>query len=337
MNPNRRLAVLAMSSVLASMMTGCGGGGDETITTTPPPPPPTSGRPTSVERNVLPATADSQVTTALEAHVAINPSASVAPVNKLFVFLPGTGGTPDMYRLILRAGATRGYHTLGLNYPDDEAVGVTCAAQSTSCYWDVRREVITGTSTSSLVSVSVPDSIVTRLTKVLTYLNTTYPTEGWGQYVSGGAPVWANITVAGHSQGGGHAGVMAKLYSLNRAVYFASPPDWSGSAPAAWTGFSNVTAASKQYAFTNVDDTLVSYSDLTAIWAAMSLSGPAVSVDSNAAPYSSSHILTTTATPRSAGVTISPTHGATVLDAATPLTSSGAPVYDAAWAYLCFP
>ena len=32
--------------------------------------------------------------------------------------------------------------------------------------------------------------------------------------------------LAGHSQGGGHVGVLAKTVALSRAVYFSSPDDW---------------------------------------------------------------------------------------------------------------
>ena len=75
-------------------------------------------------------------------------------------------------RLILRSGSSRGFHTLGLNYPDSEAVGFTCAASADpDCFWNVRREVITGSNFSTDVAVAVPDSIETRLTKAIAYLN----------------------------------------------------------------------------------------------------------------------------------------------------------------------
>lgn len=336
MNPNRRLAILAISTTLAltALLAGCGGGGGSAAAVAPPPPP---AQPTSVERDISPVAADPQVSTALEAHVAINPSASVSATNKLFVFLPGTTGIPDYYRLILRSGASRGFHALGLNYPNSEAVGVICLAEDTSCFWDVRREVITGVDHSNLVNVDSANSIATRVAKAVAYLNTNYPNEGWGQYVSGGTPVWSKIIVAGHSQGGGHAGVMTKLYSLSRAVYFSSPPDWSvrANAPASWTTMSNVTPTSSQYAFGNVNDTLVQYSELSVIWQSMGLPalGAAVSVDATTS-YGGTHLLTT-AVPGT-GNSTSPTHGSTVRDEPTPKNSSGAPIFDPVWAYLCF-
>ena len=274
---------------------------------------------------------------ATETNVAINPSASVTAKDKLFIFLPGTSGVPDYYRLIVRSGAAKGFHALGLNYPNAEAVGVTCLAHDTSCFYDVRREIITGTDRGPLVSVNSANSIVTRIVKLVTYLNTTYPNEGWGQYVSGGAPVWSKIVVGGHSQGGGHAGVMAKLYPMARACYFSSPPDYSvtADAPASWVTMPNVTPASRQYGFGNINDTLVPYDKMLPIWQGLGLGafGVPVSVDSNGS-YNGSHMLTT-AVPGNGGQ-MSPTHGSTALDLATPLTASGIPVFDSVWTYACF-
>lgn len=78
--------------------------------------------------------------------------------------------------------------------------------------------MITGEDVSPLVSVNAANSITGRLVSLLTYLNSNFPTEGWGQYLTNGQPRWDLITVAGHSQGGGHAGYLAKLVSLDRAV-----------------------------------------------------------------------------------------------------------------------
>lgn len=106
---------------------------------------------------------------------------------------------------------------------------------------------MTGEDSSPLVVVDAGNSIRARLTALLTYLAATYPNEGWGQFVAAGQPNWSLITVAGHSQGAGHAAYMAKLYSLDRAVMFSAPGD-TGAAPGAlapWLSLPNVTAASR--------------------------------------------------------------------------------------------
>lgn len=323
--------------VLVLALTGCGGGGSTPMSTPIPPPGPNG----SIEREISPVTVDPRVDTATEPHVAISPATNVSAANRLFVFLPGTGGIPESYRLILRVGAANGYHTIGINYPNEEAVGVLCAnSDDPNCYWDVRREVITGSDSTRLVNVNGPNSIVTRLTEAIAYLQQTYPNEGWGQYLAGDAIDWSKINIAGHSQGGGHAGVMTKLYAMNRACYFASPPDFSlfFNAPATWTGRPNATAVSRQYGFTHLQDPLVPYDQLSLIWQAMGLDafGAARSADMGVASLGEVHMVTTDATPANNGPSASPYHGATVLDNVTPLGGNGQPVFAPIWDYLCF-
>ena len=320
--------VLAFFAALAAC--GGGGGNDDAGVI---------GQPGSgTERDIAPAAADARISTSFEAHVAITPTPALS-ANKLFVFLPGTQGLPTFYRLILRRGSASGFHAIGLNYPNDQSVGSICVGREASCFWDVRREVVTGSNESALVAVAAPDAIVTRLERALTYLNTTYPGEGWGQYLAANGTVdWSKLVVAGHSQGGGHAGVMAKLYAMQRAVYFSAPADWNviANQPAAWmSGEPNVTPASRQFAFGNVDDTLVPYAEVRQNWAALGIAGAPGSVDANpGGPFATN--LLTTANPGRSGAAASPTHGSTVLDAATPLDAAGGPAFSAVWAHLCF-
>ncbi len=319
--------VTALTSSLLVLATACGGGRNADPV------------PMAVtERDVEPAVADPRVTTSLQAHVAITPSSDTR-VNKLFVFLPGTSGLPTNYRLILRSGAAHGHHALGINYPNAESVGSICTAFDSACFWDVRREVITGTNLSARVAVGEPDSIISRLQRAVAYLHASYPDEGWGQYLANGSMDWAKLVVAGHSQGGGHAGVMAKLYPMHRAVYFSSPADWKAGAPAEWMSAEpNVTPAAQQYAFGNVDDTLVPFGELRLNWAALGLTafGAPSSVDgNNTGPFGPTHLLTTSV-PGNNGGAASPTHGSTAVDVATPLDAAGNPVFDPVWAYLCF-
>ena len=328
--------VIAPLSV-AVVLTACGGGGGGGVTlpTTPVP------NPTYVERDISPLATDASITSGTESHVAITPAATAIKAGRLFVFLPGTGATPSLYRLILRSGASRGFHAIGLNYPNPTAIGSLCQdSTDANCYWDTRREVITGTDSSSLISVIPADSIVNRLLKAVSYLNQQYPAEGWGQFLAAGSIDWSKIIMAGHSQGGGHAGAMAKLYSLNRAVYFSSPADWSNKtgAPATWTTMTNVTPLAKQYGFSHLQDNLVPYTELSQIWQNIGLNtlGSAVSVDSASSPFSNSHQLTTSRLPNLSLGAVSPYHSAPVVDAATPRTASGTPVYEPVWGYLCF-
>ena len=310
---------------------------------TPPPPPPTPPTVTSTERDVAPATTNPALTDNLSTHFAINPAPATAK-GRLFVMLPGTGGTPRFYRLIVRAGAARGYHSIGLTYPNDEAVGTICApSPRPDCAGEVRREIITGTDTSPLVAITSANSITGRLTSMLIYMNATYPNEGWGQYLVGGAANWSQITVAGHSQGAGHAGYMAKLYILDRVAMFSGPGDIGngGGAPAQWITLPNATPAARQYGFTHRQDELVPLALVEFNWGQIGLGafGASVSVDGSAAPYGDRRQLTTNIpipiSPLSP--TTTPQHGGTVVDIVTPLTAGGEPLYLPVWNYMAFP
>lgn len=317
------LAVAACGSPSAS------GPGD------PPTPP---APPASVVRQVLPSATDPGIDVADDPHVAVNPNPAVPARGKLFVFLPGTGAVPTMQQLILGVAASRGYHAIGLSYPNPVAVGVLCADdRDPDCFWDVRREVITGVNTSARLQVTPANAIVNRLEKLLQYLHARFPAEGWGQYLAAGRIDWARVTVAGHSQGGGHAGVLAKLVALDRVAYFSAPADWRqvADAPATWLSRPNVTPASRQYAFIHVQDQLVPEAQARANWSALGLDafGAVTSVDGATAPFGDAHRLTTRAVPQLAGSY----HGATVVDAATPRTPAGGALFEAVWGYVAFP
>ncbi len=297
----------------------------------------------SVERPIAPAETDPAINLALDAHYAINPSPTVTPAGKLFIFFPGTGAVAQNYRLILRAGAARGYHAIGITYPNEDAISTLCDNNvDIDCHGKARQEVITGENLSTRVDVNPTNSIVNRIARLLNYLNTQYPGEAWGQFLNAGQPIWSKITVAGHSQGGGHAAMMTKLYGLDRAIYFSSPGDWRNAAdvPATWmTARANVTPPSRQYGFAHLRDPLISYTTrIVPIWQALGLAtfGVAVSVDGNQPPYNGTRQLFTNADP-TAFPSLSPTHNATVVDVSTPKATDGSPLFSLVWDYLAFP
>lgn len=314
------------------LFVGCGQPSTGTVPTVPTTPP------VSVVRQIIPSATDPDIDSNNDAHVAVNPVPDVPARAKLFVFLPGTGAVPTMQRLILGTAASRGYHAIGLSYPNPTAVGVLCADDvDADCFWNVRREVITGVNTSDRLQITPANAIVNRLEKLLRYLHAQYPAEGWGQYLAGGTIDWSRVTLAGHSQGGGHVGVLAKLVSLDRAVYFSSPADWRQlrDAPATWLSRPNVTAVSRQFAFIHEQDQLVPVAQARANWIALGLDafGGVASIDGASVPFGNSHQLSTRALPLLAGSY----HGATVVDAATPRATSGAPLFESVWIYLALP
>ena len=311
--------------------------------------------PPSVERQINATSTDSSITAAPSTgeapHVAINPSASVSAQGKLLVFLPGTQGRPTQYTFILRAAAIRGFHAVGVNYPNQTAMGALCQNSSDpDCYWTARNEVIFGGGipVSGQSAVTKADSIVNRLYKMLLWLKTNHASEGWGQFLLANDTVdWSKVVLAGHSQGGGHVGVLAKTVALSRAVYFSSPDDWHAPTdmPANWTVTRpNVTPSNQQYGFGSDNDTLVPNAHAFAHWDGLGLYKPAsgpVLVDGTTSPFSDSHRFRTMQQYNPASTAPTPglrDHGVTVVDTATPVDSAGKPLFDSngVWAYLCF-
>lgn len=323
---------------------GCGGGDG-----------PTDPAPPSVERQILATATDSAILAVPDSgeapHWAINPSPSVAAKGRLLVFLPGTQGVPGQYTYILRAGAARGLHAVGINYPNQTAMGSLCQfSLDPACYWTARNHVIFGTggAVPNQAVVSPADSIVNRLSKLILWLDTRHPAEGWGQYLLADKTVdWSKVVLAGHSQGGGHAGVLAKSVTLSRAVYFSSPEDWNEltNSPAAWTSARpNVTPSARQYGFGSDRDTLVPNAHAFAHWDRMGLARPVAGpllVDDTSGALLDSRQLRTGLPPNPASTALTPAlrnHGITVVDTSTPLAGSGKPLFDVngVWAYLCF-
>lgn len=333
----------------ALTLSACGGSASNpaaasapTPTPTPTPTPNPTPAPTSLERDILPTTTSAAITSNFSAHVVIQPGPAVVARGRLFVMLPGTGGVPRFYRLILRTGAARGFHAIGLTYPNDRAVDDLCGVgAAASCSGETRREIITGTDASPAVAVDPANSINGRLQALLVWLHATYPNEGWNRFLRAGAPDWSLITIAGHSQGAGHAGYMAKLYLFDRVTLFAGPGDVGPVAgtPAAWFDLPAITPTGRQYGFAHSADELVPFAFLQSNWSRLGLAafGAAVSIDGAAPPYGNSRQLVTSLPPAIAPTVIAPAHSAMVLDAATPLAVDGSPVFRPVWEYMAFP
>jgi hypothetical protein len=291
-----------------------------------------------------PTTANPAVTTNTAAHVVITPNPAVVAQNRLFVMLPGSGAIPRFYREIVRTGASRGHHAVGLAYPNDTSVFDLCApSPDPDCAGKARREILTGADLSPVVSVNRDGSIIGRLEDLIRYLDQTFPSEGWGSLLVSGQLDWSRITMAGHSQGSGHAAYLGKLFSLDRIVMFSGPSDvgLTPTTPAPWLSLPNVTPASRQFGFTHTGDELVPLALVGQNWTLLGLSefGPNTSVDGATAPYGLSRRLVTSAAPNPMpiGPVPQPRHSSPVVDAVTPLDAQGAPLYRPVWTYLAFP
>ncbi len=259
---------------------------------------------------------------------------------QLFVFLPASPLTPSSYRLVGEYAAVAGLYSIGLPYPNGQAVNTVCTGSADAhCHGDVRQALLAGgdvTLASPAVSISTSDSIQHRLAKTLAYLDTTYPTAGWGQFLdASGNVLWSRVRLGGHGEGGAQAAYMATQVPVAQACLLSAPGDSVGSAPAPWIGAamsSSATPGSQFSAFTHLQDTLTSFSALQAAWAALGLTGAPVSVDGATPPYGGSHELTSNL-PVGWSTDY---HSITAVDEATPLNADGTATYAPAWTAACF-
>lgn len=280
--------------------------------------------PPYVRHDINPNETDAAIDQALDAHFAAY-DPKVASNGKLFVHLPGENGTPVESLQILELAISAGYHVIGLMYVNTHDITALCAADL-DCYEPIRVEIINGMDASDKITESVANSIENRLTKLLAYLNATYPTEGWGAFQDSGEPLYASIALSGYSQGGGHAAVIAKTRALSRVVLFSAVTDGDNGIPASWLKKNPATANSLHYGLAHTQDP--AFDPITSGWATLGMSffGIPVDVDTIDPPYANSHQLTTSAV-------TGDTHAGTALDAHAPVVE-GASALVPAWSYL---
>jgi len=285
---------------------------------------------------VAPQTTDPNITTNLNNHY-VSVNRSVAQKNQLFLFFPGTGGVAFNYLQINNTAADLGFHAVNLTYPNDDAVNDLCGGFNTdlNCYGNVRLETKDGVDRSNLISVNRPNSIENRLIKLLIHLRNTAPNQDWGQFLlNDNAINWSKVIVSGHSQGGGHAGIIGRFHSVVRVVMFAAM-DFNGAtnSVANWIALPNstpnATTPDKFFGFSHQRDEMVNYTRLsTRVWTAYGMNnfGAIANVDIINPPYNNTHSLTSNAE-------CANFHGCIAVDARLVL-QNGAPVYKPVWEYL---
>lgn len=261
---------------------------------------------------------------------------SVAKKNQLFVFLPGTGGNPANTQRIDSLAANLGYHSIGLMYPNEPAIGSLCNSSSDiECYTNTRLEIIDGTNRTTLVTVDRANCIENRIIKLLQYLHQQNPSENWSQFLDNGNIIWEKVVIAGHSQGGGHAGLIAKNHKVARVIFFAAPKDFSiyFSNPANWINSTNQTPSNRYFAFTHSSDELgCTFSQQQTIYTNLGMSqfGSAVNTDNTISPYNNSHILTSI---RAVNSSLN-AHSCVVVDNNVQLDINNIPIYRPVWVYM---
>ena len=286
------------------------------------------------ERFITPSTVNPQVISFNSQHYVYVDTFTLK--NKLFVFLPGTTGSPQFYKLIVKKAASMGYHSIGLMYPNNSDLYTAAASNADNTqFGKCRQEIFDGTDQSTGVNVNFSNCIKTRLHDLLIYLQQQDTTHNWSQFILNNEIDWSKIVIAGHSQGGGHALYISKQVSVSRAISFSSI-DWNGTLgrSADWVTQPGATDVTRLFSINGIADQIFSYANVQTQLADMGFTGPAVSIDSNQPPYSNSHTLTTTATPATS--VLFPDHNVTCLDAYVPKNNTGGAAvnFDKAWEYL---
>lgn len=275
-------------------------------------------------------------------------NSTVTPRNELLVFLPGSNGKPNGNDYFDQLGANLGYHVVGLMYPNSPAVGELCdTSVIKNSFQNVRLEIIDGLDRTPLVSVNQANSIENRIKKCIQYLNTSYPTQNWGQYLDvSGSIIWNKIVVAGHSQGGGHAAMIGKNHVLARVICLASPkdnyrtptftnPQYLGII-APWINQNNLTPKQNYFTFTHIADaTGATQAEQQIIFDSLGLRqiADSVSIDGNLPPYKNSRILMTYLLTAN-GTTINP-HSCVLVDNSVPdIFTTSTNKFLKAWTYM---
>ena len=287
---------------------------------------------------VRPSDTDPEIDSWLSEHVVLI-DRTIPPKDVLLVHLPGSYDQPTSSKLILQHAARSGVPAVGLRYPNSIIVTAPCMFSSDpECFEKARMEILDGTERSDIVDVNTPNSITNRLAKLLAYLEAEHPDEPWERFLTGvGTVDWSRIIISGHSQGAGHAAMVAHVHRVARVGMFAGPPDYSEyfDAPAEWLSKPGETPGDLHFGFGHVRDLLVSDEELREIWAALGMAnfGDPVLIDGAAPPYEGSHMLFTDVAV--SGLIAS--HNSVVVDSETPRTAGGYPRFAEVWELMCFP
>lgn len=285
-------------------------------------------------RQIIPSATDPAIDTANDPHLVAPPQAGPAE-GLLFVFLPGSDGTPSQTTQVLGQAAALGFRTIGLNYPNSPSVGQRCGSD-VDCYGPLRQTVFDGTP-SPKSDVNAANSIQHRLVALLEHLQREYPSEGWSAYLrSDGTPAYDKIVFSGVSQGAGEAAYIGKIRELAGVVMFSGVVDSSSAigsdpAPAAWTTGAGRTPIERYTALAHVGD--IFYRSIRANWTALGMDalGPATVISDSAPPYGGTHELLMSSPSWHFGII---DHAMPVGDRLLRTCPNGTPALAPAWRYL---
>jgi len=169
-------------------------------------------------------------------------SAAVPRRNLLLVDLPGTDETCPAAGAFDNTAEKLGFDVICVNYSNLSSQENICS-DDPACFGNVSqaKENVTGICSTPGQSgcgidpktgepyylSNAADDVTQRISMMLQYLNTHgYSKNGtnWGNYLSGTTPLWQNILLVGHSQGGDMSTFTAYQQVVARAINLSGPP-----------------------------------------------------------------------------------------------------------------
>lgn len=285
---------------------------------------------------VLPSATDSNIKKYDTDHVAYIDS-KVKPRNQLVVFMTGTNGKGTGAIFFCSTAAELGYHVVNVTYPTDVPATAARKEKDPDAMKNFRLEIIEGGDKSKFVDVDRANSIENRLIKLLQYLDKNRPTEKWGQFLDGKGQIeWSKTVPAGHSQGAGHAALIAIRHKVARVVMTGGPKDYNRytGKPAAWYTEPK-TPINRFFNFNHIQDKQgCDYEEQLEICHVMGMdkAGGPVSVDTEKPPYKNTRILTTNypGTPMES----IPAHVSVMADGTAPRNPDGSLMFKPVWVYM---
>lgn len=249
---------------------------------------------------VEPIVTEANYVAAQDSHLVVRNTST--NINKLFLYIGGTGSETNDYKLISEFAGKQGFDVINISYPNDVAAASLKSSTDILAFDTYRQEICYGTNLSSAVTVDSLNSISTRTVHLINYLHATYPSQNWNQYLSSSNTLdWTKIAVGGHSQGSGHAAYFGKHETPERIIMLSGLNDYSDhfSQPANWVRIAGKTPVNKHFVYLSLLDDVVpfakQFSNITDL--GMYPATDTVHVDEVSEPFNNSHCLYTTQGP----------------------------------------
>jgi hypothetical protein len=204
---------------------------------------------------------------------------------KLVVTLSGTGNPPGPLGLTSYA-ASLGFHAFAVAYHNDWDPSTQ---SNPDFFGEGRFDEFDGMGRQKSFTVLPSESVETRVTKALAYLQTTNPQGDWSYYLgSDGQVRWSDVIFFGQSHGASSAAAYAKLRRLSRAVSMSGPRD-TNPVVATWLSLPSQTPIDRCYGFTGTQDP--QHPDHLKAMDVLGYLGQVVDITQAKPPYSQSHRL----------------------------------------------